>query len=80
MNGVRNYRRPGLFLRKFLYKFVINDRETTKNRLSAHLLQYQLTNDDKNLKKNLTFNLNITKSFALIKYLPEEYFFIFYIF
>ena len=78
MNGVNNYRRPNLFLRKFLYKFLINDRETTKKRLSAHLLQYLLTSNDKNLKKNSEFISHIPKSDALIKYLPKDYFFIFY--
>ena len=73
MNGVDGYRRPGFRLRKFLYKFVINDRETLKKRKSARSLLLELTNEDLEITKSLDFQLNIPMSDNLKKYLPKNY-------
>ena len=73
LNGVNGYRRPNLFLRKFLYKFLINDRETLKRRKSIRLLQFELANKDLEIKKNIDFQLHIPKSDNLKKYLPNNY-------
>ena len=39
MNGPNNYKRPNNLLRKYLYKYVINDRATTFKRESSVKLQ-----------------------------------------
>ena len=73
MNGINGYRRPSFFLRKFLYKFVINDRETRQKRKSVQSLLLELTNKDLEIKKSLDFELNIPMSNMLKKYLPKNY-------
>ena len=45
INSVNNYKRPNNFLRKYLYKYSINDRETLNKRLSTTELQNDLTKD-----------------------------------
>ena len=45
-----NYRRPALFLRSLLNKFVINDRGSKKIRKSIHELHMNLLNNDNNSK------------------------------
>ena len=42
INNTGNYRRPNTFLRKFLYKYEINDRGKVFKRDSTRLLQYKL--------------------------------------
>ena len=78
VNGIHGYKRPNLFLRKFLYKFVINNRETIGKRKSIQLLQFELTNKDKQSLVNLDFKLDIPKSDKLNKYLPKNYLLIHY--
>jgi hypothetical protein len=73
MNGVNGYRRPNFILRKFLFKFLINDRGTIKKRKSIQLLQYKLSNEDLGIKKNIDFKLDVPKSDNLKKYLPNNY-------
>ena len=43
INSTNNYKRPGNFLRKFLYKFVINNRDSVTKRKSTMDLQNELT-------------------------------------
>jgi len=73
MNGVNGYRRPNFLLRKFLFKFLINDRETFNRRKSIQLLQYELTNEGLDSKQNIDFKLHVPKSDNLKKYLPNNY-------
>ena len=73
MNGVNGYRRPNFLLRKFLYKFLINNRETLKRRKSIRLLQLELTNANIEIKKNIDSKLHVPKSHNLKKYLPHNY-------
>ena len=73
MSGVNGYRRPSFFLRKFLYKFVINDRGTLKKRKSVRSLLLDLTNKDLEVENSIDFELNIPKSDNLKKYLPKSY-------
>jgi ADP-heptose:LPS heptosyltransferase len=73
MNGINRYRRPSSFLRKFLYKFAINDRETQKKRKSIQSLLFELTSNDLENKNNFHFKLDIPKSENLKKYLPNNY-------
>ena len=78
VNGINGYKRPYDFLRKFLHKFVVNDRETTKKRKSTLLLQYELTDDSKNNNIDASLNLNISKTEKLTKILPTNYVLIHY--
>ena len=60
INSKNNYRRPVNFLRKFLYKFVINDRGTINKRKSTMDLQNELTKDNQyNQKYNIKTSLAI---------------------
>ena len=78
VNGASGNKRPYLFLRKFLYKFVINDRETKKKRKSTQLLQLELVSKNKVDNVNFNFKLGISKSDKLKKYLPNDYLYIHY--
>ena len=60
INSKNNYRRPVNFLRKFLYKFVINDRGSINKRKSTMDLQNELTKDNQyNQKYNIKTSLAI---------------------
>ena len=65
------FKRPNNFLRKFLTKFVVNDRGTLKKRISREMLQLNLVNKDSKifLEENCDFNL----SSILKKILPSNY-------
>ena len=78
VDGASGNKRPNLFLRKFLYKFIINDRETTKKRKSTQLLQLELVNENKIDNINFGHKLDILKSDKLKKYLPNDYLLIHY--
>ena len=74
INNINNYKRPNAFLRKFLFKFEINDREKAFKRESTRLIQNRLTSlKYDSLDKD--FNINIPRSTILIKYLPKKYIF-----
>ena len=45
IDSTNNYKRPSVFLRKHLYKFVINNRATKLKRQSTIELQKELTSD-----------------------------------
>ena len=58
INNINNYRRPNLFLRKFLFKYKINDREKIFKRDSIKLIQDKLTSvDNINFDYELTINV-----------------------
>ena len=72
INGPNNYKRPSLFLRKLLFKFVVNDREAIYKRDHTTKLQYDLTNiDASNMNDNIQIRLKISD--FLKKNLPTNY-------
>ena len=71
INGVNNYRRPSKFLRKFLFRYEINDREAAFKRNSTNLLQQKLTSE--NPIQDIKFKTNSGISDKLLKYLPKNY-------
>jgi len=70
VNSINNYKRPSLYLRKFLYKYEINHRENIFKRESTKLIQKKLTTKTEN---KFNFNIKINKSTILDKYLPKSY-------
>ena len=72
LDGKENYKRPIIFLRKFLTKFIVNDRATLKKRASREKLQLDLV---KNQSDNDRFikNYNFELSNILKKILPNNY-------
>ena len=69
LNSANNYKRPNIFLRKYLYKYSINDRGTHYKRKSTMELQNDLTKD-LNFKSNYTLpNLPITIILNLKNYI-----------
>jgi len=77
INGVKNYRRPNIFFRKFLSKFVINDRSTIKKRVSRERLHLNLV--DEKSKNDFFLKINNYKiSNTLKKILPKNYLLIHY--
>jgi len=77
LNGENSYKRPNEFLRKFLTKYIINDRGTKKYRLSGQSLQINLVSNtnDKNLFRK-EYNFEISEKLKEI--LPKNYFLIHY--
>tara|TARA_Y100000590_G_scaffold467765_1_gene647880 strand:- start:1113 stop:2153 length:1041 start_codon:yes stop_codon:yes gene_type:complete len=78
VNGQNGYKRPNIFLRKILHKFVINDRETTLKRKSTQDLQLELAGETEIHDKIFVKNLNSEHSENLKKYLPKDYMLIHY--
>ena len=72
INNINNYRRPSLLLRKFLFKYKINDREKIFKRDSIYSIQEKLTSVN-NINFNFEFAVNVKKKDDLIKYLPKKY-------
>ena len=77
INNINNYRRPSLFLRKFLFKYKINDREKIFKRDSIYLLQDKLTSDN-NMNFDFKLVVNVKKKDDLIKYIPKKYIYFHY--
>jgi len=73
INGINNYKRPAEFLRKYLFKYVINDRAAIFKRDSTEMIQYELTKDIDQLNLEYKFNINLEVSDVLKKYLPKDY-------
>ena len=71
LNGANNYKRPNNFLRKFLYKYVINDRTKKYKRISTENIQKILTKDETFSTYRVSDNLNISS--FLKKNLPNNY-------
>ena len=72
-----SYKRPKEFLRRFLTKYVINDRGTKKYRISGQNLQIKLVNETYQ-KKLLENEYNFETSELLKKVLPNNYLLIHY--
>ena len=73
INGPNNYKRPNNFLKKFLYKFKINDRAKIFKRDSIVNIQFDLTNENNHKSTIFNFNINLKPSFFLKNYLPKNY-------
>ena len=72
LNGPNNYYRPNFFLRKYLYKYIINDRSKIYKRDSTENLQKKLTSN-KNFDTNFVLNENIEASKFLNDNLPKNF-------
>ena len=77
INNINNYRRPRLFLRKFLFIYKINDREKIFKRDSIKLIQDKLTSVG-NINFDYELTINVKKKDDLIKYLPKKYIYFHY--
>ena len=73
INGPNKYKRPNEFLRKKLFKYVVNDRAAIFKRDSIVNIQNDLVNDTKKKINEFKFNINVKKSYILNKYLPANY-------
>jgi hypothetical protein len=72
INGKKKYKRPSIFLRKFLTKLIINDRHTKSIRISRRELQLSLVNDNwKNIDINENYLLDVSN--ILRKILPQKF-------
>ena len=73
INGSNNYKRPQEFLRKYLFKYVINDRSAIYKRDSTKMIQYELTKNINQLSPETEININVEVSDVLKKFLPKNY-------
>ena len=71
INNINNYKRPPNFLRKFLFKYVINDRSAVFKRDSTSNIQEKLTSIENLKKNNLKINTNISNE--LKSNLPKDF-------
>tara|TARA_B100002052_G_scaffold298951_1_gene334394 strand:+ start:10414 stop:11442 length:1029 start_codon:yes stop_codon:yes gene_type:complete len=71
INNINGYKRPSVFLRKFLYKFEINDRAANFKRNSTSAIQNELTMS-KNVKKK-PFIIKTNFNNELTKFIPKNY-------
>ena len=71
VDNLNGYKRPSPFLRKFLHKYVINDRSAIFKRKSTSDIQNELTHNSNT--KNNKFVINVDLSSNLKKYLPSDY-------
>ena len=74
LNNINNYKRPNSFLRKFLFKYKINDRSAVFKRESTLSLQLSLC-DNKENYKNITHNFNPKISDDVKKFIKKKYFY-----
>ena len=65
MNGNNNYKRPSNFLRKYLYSYVINERDKITKRKSTMEIQVDLTKD---LNFNKNYKINLIPDFKIDEY------------
>jgi len=72
INAEKNYKRPNEFLRKFLHKKIINDRNTRSIRPTRKKLQIDLISDNSLLNDEIN-NLEFIISDELKKILPQNY-------
>ena len=71
INNINNYRRPSIFLRKFLFKYEINHREVAFKRDSTNLIQQRLTSEKTH--SDFKIKTNLSMSDKLKKFLPKNY-------
>ncbi len=72
IDGHDNYKRPSLFLRKYLFKYVINDRGATYKRSHTTKLQYDLTKENVRKMHN-DIEIKFKYSDILKENLPTNY-------
>jgi hypothetical protein len=72
INGYNNYKRPSLFLRKYLFRYVINDRGATYKRVHTTELQADLTKENVSNNQN-NIELKLKNSNILNENLPSNY-------
>ena len=78
VDDINNYKRPGAFLRKFLFKFVINERQKVFRRESTKSIQKKLTFHAKTDNHDKNYNIYIKKNDKLSKYIPNNYLYFHY--
>ena len=71
IDNINGYKRPSSLLRRFLHKYVINDRSAIFKRKPTSILQNELTINKSVKKSKITINVKISDK--LIKYLPKNY-------
>lgn len=72
INSVNNYKRPSNFLRKYLHRFVINERDKISKRKSTMEIQKELTKDldfDQEYKINLLIDFKENEFFNVNDYI-----------
>lgn len=72
VNNTNKNRRPALFFRKFLHKYIVNDRETFKKRPSIRSLIFELCNNNNSNNLNIKEYCHVPISETLKKYLPKK--------
>ena len=78
INNINNYKRPNAFFRKFLFKYVINERQKSFKRESIRSIQYKLTSLNTLNTRDKNYNVYVKKSDQLSKYLPNKYLYFHY--
>ena len=73
VNGSSGYKRPNEYLRKFLYKFSVNNRDACFKRDSASKIQYDLVKIDSFEKHVQNFKIDIPMSDLLKNNIPNNY-------
>ncbi len=71
VDNVRDYKRPSLFLRKFLFKYVINDRSAIFKRKSTAEIQNELTKKVNEINNKINIKTNFSDK--LKRNLPKDY-------
>tara|TARA_Y100000992_G_C21265421_1_gene493703 strand:- start:1116 stop:2156 length:1041 start_codon:yes stop_codon:yes gene_type:complete len=72
INGPDNYKRPSLFLRKKLFRYVVNDRGANYKRDHTTKIQADLTNAE-GFNQNNNIEIKVKVSDFLKKNLPDNY-------
>ena len=72
IDGPNKYKRPNLFLRRYLFKYVVNARDAIFKRNSTTKIQNELTSDT-DINNNFKFSTDIGKSNFLKINLPNNY-------
>lgn len=78
VNNTNNYKRPSAFFRKFLFRYVINERQKSFKRESTRSLQYKLTADNTLNVQSKNYNVYIKESNRLSKFIPNNYLYFHY--
>ena len=71
VDNVGGYKRPSLFLRKFLFKYVINDRSAVFKRKSTAQIQNELTKNTNEINSKIKIKTNFSDK--LKRNLPKDY-------
>ena len=66
VDDINNYKRPNSFLRKFLFKYVINERHKTFKRESTKSIQNRLTASDSLIHKDKNYKIHLKINWILM--------------